>query len=234
MTEHDRKPKVQPVMGLYQAHVKAQCSLNPSLLNLFQFLSNPKPDRHECQIVALDFQEGFERPVSKSINSTNLLYSQLQDRTFGEPNDKERKYHKDHLLQGRIIIIEDLTKEIVEILGSDLDIDPLFFALHLHTAQKEGMSRQSPESATLPSRLISKNYININYHRAITFDTASPSWRLLRDTIVDRKVVVLPSTTIGLAQHCASIIYTKKKTRFWIGTYGISFSVKYISLADII
>jgi hypothetical protein len=38
---------------------------------------------------------------------------------------------KNHPL-GRILVIEDLTREVVEVLGSS-NIDPLFFASHIHT-----------------------------------------------------------------------------------------------------
>ncbi|KAF2262814.1 hypothetical protein CC78DRAFT_448030, partial [Lojkania enalia] len=101
-----------------------------------------------------------------------------------------------------ILIIEDLTKSVIELLATELEIDPLFFAMHLHTIQRAGMQSQAPDQATLPSRLLPLEYINISYHRAVTSDTLTPfGGKLVRDTVLDRKLVFLQSTNIGLAQH---------------------------------
>lgn len=202
----------------YGAYVKAQCSQNPSLLNLHNFLSNPKGRRSGCRIVAMDFREGIDHPISRAIACLDDLSSEFRENPLGKTCHKETELYQDHPLQGRILIIEDLTKDVVELLGSELDIDPLFFALHLHTAQKKGMRHQTPDEVTLPSRLLPQDYVNISYHRAIMCDMAHGSRRrLLRDTVIDRKLVFLPFTNIGLAQHCASVIRTKQKSSFWIG-----------------
>jgi hypothetical protein len=202
----------------YGAYVKAQCSQNPSLLNLHNFLSKPKACGNGCRIVAMDFPEGIDRPISRAVVCLDDLSSVLRESAFGKTHHKETEHYRDRPLQGRILIIEDLTEDVVELLGSELDIDPLFFALHLHTAQKQGMRHQTPDDATLPSRLLPQDYVNISYHRAITCDVVDESKRrLLRDTVIDRKLVFLPSTNIGLSQHCASVIRTKQKSSFWIG-----------------
>lgn len=164
----------------------------------------------------MDFRFDTDRTPYRSIQTVDILRSQLR------LNFEVHHGIRDHRIEvfGRMLIIEDLTKEIVELLDYELDIDPLFFAMHLHTAQKNGKYRQSPGTVTLPSRILSKDFININinYHRAISFDKVTPSGiRLLRDSVIDRKVVVLPSTTIGLAQHCASILRVKQKNGAWIG-----------------
>jgi hypothetical protein len=214
----DDRERIVLAMTPYQTHVKLQCSRNPSLLNLLEFLSNARDGKTECTALALDFRTGIDQPLSRPINSTGLLCTLLGASSFSDSAEGGYENGKDQLLQGRIVIIEDLSKEVVEILGCEMDIDPLFFAMHLHTAQKTGMHRQSPDLATLPSRIISKNFMNVNYHRAITFDSPAPSGRLLRHSVINRKVVVLPSTTIGLAQHCVSILMKKRKDGFWIGT----------------
>lgn len=217
------KVDIYPAMSRYQAFVKDQCSLNPSLLGLFNFLSNnPKTYQNECHVVAMDFQANTDHPSCRPIQTLDHLHSQLQSQPRSHLEDyngsRVHNYRKEGTLLGRILIIEDLTKDVVELLGYELDIDPLFFAMHLHTAQKKGMYRQSPDTATLPSRILSKDFINTNYHRAISFDKEMPSGsRLLRDSVIDRKVVVLPSTTIGLAQHCASILRVKQRNGAWIG-----------------
>jgi hypothetical protein len=63
--------------------------------------------------------------------------------------------------------MRDLTVEVVELLGAELDIDPLFHTIHLHTVHRTGMRHQMPDESTLPSRLRSNDYINVSYHRPL-------------------------------------------------------------------
>jgi len=197
----------------YSEYVKALCPRNPSLLNLYNFLSYPRARQHGSRVAALDFRAGLEHPVTRVIADIDFPPTELHNKASTE--SEEGKFP----LQGRILIIEDLTKDVVELLGSTLEIDPLFFAMHLHTNHKTGMRQQTPDEATLPSRLINQNYMNFSYHRPITCESVDPfGGRLLRDTSIDRKLVFLRSTTIGLAQHCASVIKIQRKG-FWLGVY---------------
>ncbi|RYN81861.1 hypothetical protein AA0117_g2404 [Alternaria alternata] len=89
--------------------------------------------------------------------------------------------------------------------------------MHLHTVHRTGMRHQMPDEATLPSRLRSNDYINISYHRPVTCDNVGVSGgKWIRDAAVDRKVVLLRSTTIALASHCASVIKVRRGKDFWI------------------
>lgn len=206
------------VAPTYSDYVKALCPRSPSLLNLFNFLSYPRGRHHGCQVTALDFRESLQHPITRSIADIDYLPDELND-TLSSKCRGDEMYH-DHRLLGRILIIEDLTKDVVQLLGSTLDIDPLFFAMHLHSAQRTGMRQQTPDEATLPSRLLGHDYMNISYHRPITCDTVAPfGGKLMRDTAIDRKLVFLRSTTIGLAQHCASAIKIHLEG-FWIGNYS--------------
>ena len=96
---------------------------------------------------------------------------------------------------------------------SYLNIDPLFFASHIHSPKKT-LDTQTPDLATLPSRSRPGNYISIQYHRTLVFENVvPPANKLFRDANLDRKVMVLPWTStkrIGLAQHCVSVLYTKE------------------------
>ncbi|KAF2118412.1 hypothetical protein BDV96DRAFT_629937 [Lophiotrema nucula] len=195
----------------YLEYVKSLCPRNPCLQALSAFLSQPKAARHNCQVAALDFRENVEHTISRSIADLNYLWGELQGTT------KEDELYQDHRLQGRILIVEDLTRDVVELLGITLDIDPLFFALHLHTTHRTGMRHQTPDEATLPSRLLDQDYVNVSYHRPIECTTSTiAGGRFVRDIAIDRKLVFLRSTTIGLAQHCASIIKVQPKEDFWI------------------
>lgn len=90
------------------------------------------------------------------------------------------------------MIIEDLTVDVIELLGCELDIDPLFLAMHLHTVYRTGMRHQTPDETTLPSRLHAHDYINISYHHPVMCDDVYPfGGRMIRDAAIDRKLVFL-------------------------------------------
>jgi hypothetical protein len=198
----------------YRDYVAALCPRNPSLLTLKNFLCNPKARHYGCRMAALDFRKGLSKPSMRQIADVDYLPDELAGKA------KDHRTHdldQQHPLQGRILIMEDLTVDVVELLGAELDIDPLFFAMHLHTVHRTGMRHQMPDEATLPSRLRSNDYINISYHRPLTCDNAdSTSGKWIRDASVDRKVVLLRSTTIALASHCASVIKVQRSNGFWI------------------
>ena len=59
-------------------------------------------------------------------------YAANEDDGYIIDSDLEDIYQEEPPL-GRILVIEDLTREVVEVLGSSLNIDPLFFASHIHT-----------------------------------------------------------------------------------------------------
>lgn len=191
----------------YLEYVKTQSIYNPCLFNLENFLSNHADSHGRCRVITLDFRQGIQGVSSQTLVDLNDLPSKLQS-----DNNHESP------LQGRIFIIEDLTKEVVELLGSRLDVDPLFFAMHLHVDQRRGLKHHAPSEATLPTRLLDQNYINMSYHRSVMTDSPhDQKARYLRNTAINRKLVLIPSSNLGLVQHCASIIRTKQKYSFWTG-----------------
>lgn len=204
----------------YRDYVEVLCSRNPCLLNLLSFLSSTKGFRKSCQVTALDFRQGINHPITRPLLDVDYLPQELSGNL--KPVDKLEEQYYDHPLQGRILIIEDLTKDVVELLGSNLDIDPLFFALHLHTTQRNDMRSQAPDEAILPSRLVSQDYINTAYHRPLVCDTMPPfGERLVRDMVVNRKLVFIHSKPIGLAQHCVSVIKFQQGDGLWIGMFSL-------------
>ena len=105
---------------------------------------------------------------------------------------------------GRTLIIEDPNTEMVETLGTLFHIDLFFFVSHIGFpfAQDEC---QQPASATLPSRKRTRSYMNIGYHRELSFDAPTQLIKLLCEGNVPRKVMLLPplvESRIGLARSC--------------------------------
>jgi len=191
-------------------------------MNLYQFLSEPKAQT-TCRICAIDFHAGMEMPMIRdSIKASDL---DMEIRELPASSVDDSKQHQGtkgsrEEIQGKILIIEDPTKDIIELLGIELDIDPLFFALHLHTVRRTGSRYQTPDEATLPSRILTQDFTNILYHRAVTTDEALPfKGRFLRSTSINRKLVFLRSTKIALVQHCASVIRVRNRKGSWLGKY---------------
>ncbi|KAL6240107.1 hypothetical protein BDW75DRAFT_235935 [Aspergillus navahoensis] len=182
----------------YHEFVKAQRKNNPCLAGLDDFLSNAGSDRRPCRILQLDFPIGKEgadpSPAFQQVNLEELRDSVYPDREKG---------------LRRILIIEDLRRDIVEMLGAVHHIDPVFFASHLHAPFRQ-IKTQTPNLATLPSRIRKQNFINFHYHRAVELRGAIENEdRLTRDMNVNRKIAVLVPTEnirIALVQHACSVI----------------------------
>lgn len=184
----------------YQAHVAAQCRKNPCLSSLERFLTEREKSENACRAASIDFFENED----------------------GSTNSQNRFLHADDIkwaissveqptnLKGRILIVEDISREVMEFLGSSLTIDPFFLASHVYTPYRE-ISMQTPNLATLPSRNRHHRYFNTHYHRTVELPERSDYLRqrhIVRAMNIGRKLAVLPpthDTSIGLAQHALSI-----------------------------
>jgi hypothetical protein len=225
---YDRLGEMYSATPTYKDYVQTLCPRNPSLQTLHAFLSNPKARRSDCRIIALDFRDGASKPSKRVIPDIDLLPNELKGKH--DKMHEEKSPYRGKPLTGRMLVIEDLTVDIIEVLGCSLDIDPLFFAMHLHTARRKGMRHQTTDAATLPSRLRARDYINISYHRPVTADeTHQFGGKFMRDTAIDRKLVFLRSTDIGLVQHRASVIKVQLPNKVWMGAY-YSMCIQHISL----
>ncbi|KAH7076772.1 hypothetical protein BKA63DRAFT_510725 [Paraphoma chrysanthemicola] len=213
--EYQHLPVPRPAKSqTYTAYVKALCHRNPSLMTLNSFLHYPKPRVDGCRIAALDFRKGNPKPVVRHVADVDCLWGELHGKAEYELHSPTEDWSRP--LQGRVLVLEDLTVGAIEVLGSELDLDPLFFAMHLHTLHRTGSKHQIPDEATLPSRLRSKNYINISYQRPVFCEGREASGgKWVRDAAVDRKLVLLRSTTIALAAHVLSIIVVQRND-IWI------------------
>lgn len=197
----------------YRHYVEALALRNPSLSALHKFLSNPKARRQGCRLGALDFHRGKHTPVPRR----DIDIEQLPHELHNVADVKSTKPVPGQL-QGRILVVEDLTVNVIELLGAQLDLDPVFLAIHLHTVQRRGMRHQTPDDANLPSRFRSTEYINISYQHATRSDDQTVLGKqLLRDAAIDRKLVYLRSGAFGFAQYCTSVVKIQRSTDFWLG-----------------
>ena len=190
----------------YKSFVAERTQQNPHLENLREFLQRDAVNGHACQIACLDFFSGDGPPSRRSLSHEGLK-SLLGDKLKAED------------LCGRILMVEDVSRDLVETLGSLLNIDPLFFASHMDTAEVD-IKRTRLQTAILPSTKWCQNFLNLQYHRVIEFENPISARTIFRNMNVLRKVKILPKVkgiTIGIARHCCSILRTENEHGLWLG-----------------
>ncbi|KAL8712684.1 MAG: hypothetical protein Q9220_003216 [cf. Caloplaca sp. 1 TL-2023] len=192
----------------YKAYVAARAHRNPSLHHLSQFLERSNSTIASCRIACLDVSPAHECSSLQNLDFEGLkglLQLKIEERSSGE-------------LYGRILLIEDLCPQIIELLGSALNIDPFFFASHIDVPQSDTATRR-PYRTTLPSLAKSQNSISLQYYRSIVLDGQGVTGNLRRDMNVPRHVAS-PGTRgadIRLARHCCSVTTSVTKDGLWLG-----------------
>jgi hypothetical protein len=201
----------------YTQFVLTQRPRNPSLGNLCHFLTQ-SISRKPGNITCLSFSDIDESPSRGDLNIAELESLLKVLTTDNRDHDTSTNTSQP---QGRILLIEDPEKDVIELLGSQLNIDPFFFASHIHgptvTAQIS-----KPTSVILPSETARQNFLSLQYHRALEFGKdAAALRRLSSDGNMQRKVMLLPAmrnTRIGLAQQSCSVLKTSTK-KGWLGEH---------------
>lgn len=118
--------------------ILAECQRHPCLRNLSEFYMNSHSHRNRCRLACLEFSSKNDKPWLRNLNIESLT-QMLQDPLGFSEN-----------LLGRIFIVEDLAADVIELLGSSFEINPLFFASHLHAARSE-KTAMVPDVRLLPS-----------------------------------------------------------------------------------
>ena len=191
----------------YKSFVEAKTRRSPCLKNLSEFFQNGTAVQHTGHIACLEFSSSTRQPSRRSLDLKGLA-SMLRSTT------KERDD-----LCGRLLIVEDISNSVIEVLGSSLNIDPFFFASHIDAFQPE-IATARPSMNTLPSTTRSQNFLNLHYHRVIEFENLDSREVLRRNTNVLRKVKMLPQLqgiNVGLVRHCCSIMNVKGRDGTWLG-----------------
>jgi hypothetical protein len=201
----------------YTQFVLTQRSRNPSLENLCQFLTQ-SIDRKPCNITCLNFSDTDESPSRHDLSVAELK-SLLEVLTTDSPNRNSSTNACQP--QGCILLVEDLTKDMIEILGSRLDIDPFFFASHINSPTVTAQISR-PTSVILPSEAARQNFLSLQYHHVQEFGRDAAALRKLSsDGNIPRKVMLLPAirnTRIGLVQQSCSVLTTSTR-KGWLGKH---------------
>ena len=199
----------------YRSYVAAQTRSSPCLSNLSRFLESDASTRYDCRITSMEFTSESCTPSHQSLGMDDLA-ALLHNRT----NRKSG-------LRGRIMIVEDLTRDVIEQLGSQLNIDPYFFASHLDVFQPD-ISTPRPYLSKLPSMARTRDSLFLHYHRVLEVDSLTCQSTLVQAMNVPRKVKLLPPTKgvstglarrIGFARHCCSVLRTSGKDGLWLCQY---------------
>lgn len=197
----------------YFDRVVAQRRRNPCLSELCEFLQQPSRAHSQSRTVCMDM---FEQPGPST-------QREILGNNFGvelrKPMNQPELLAPGH--RGRILIIEDISKSILEELGSFFDIDPWFFASYVHQTWRK-TSTQSPANCALPSRDKKQNFLSLHYHRIVALQQKDTTLRsVTRNTNQQRKAVILPSLggeRIGLVQHSASVMLIAPPEQIWTGS----------------
>ena len=166
----------------YRDYVNAQKSRNPCLTGLSEYLTRPARSK-KCRIVALNFFRGAELPTCTELSASDLnirLQCNIQD------VESSNIRHLGHLL-----LIEDISPELIEDLGGKLDIDPWFFASYIHTPWRSTRF-MTPQNSYLPSRARSQKFLPLYYHKCLSFTGVKPQRNgFLRNINQYRKVALI-------------------------------------------
>lgn len=140
----------------YKSLVAARAQQTSCLRNLLAFLQNDPVSQHPCRFICLDFSSVYDPSSYRNLDLDDLKFI-LSTISNGKGD-----------IYNRLLIIEDLSNDVVETLDSSLDINPLFFASHIDIFQDDIVTIR-PSTATLISIIRSQNFLTLPYHRVIKF-----------------------------------------------------------------
>jgi hypothetical protein len=129
-------------------------------------------------------------------------------------------------LQGQVLIIEDLTKDVIKFVGSSLSLDPAFFASHIYEARRDvDILKKYPEQ--LPSTKKRGGFLSLTCYQAMEFcspDSSVPKGLMCKSN-VRRKVnfseALNPSSNqriVGMVQRKITATKTLTEAGIWLGS----------------
>ncbi|KAK0363846.1 hypothetical protein LTR91_023863 [Friedmanniomyces endolithicus] len=165
----------------------------------------------KCSVCVMDFNDGQE--VSKAFFAhTATLQASLET---SSPSAEKPTI--------RLVIAEDLSRDLVELLGSTYDIDPLFFLSHISDYLFHNTRDRWVELPDLDVDARQRSHFNVQYLRARYFKTQesfyeaeqeSGSFNVLRRLDSDRSRKRLQNTLLDTSG--ASVTLSRSKTSIWI------------------
>ncbi|CAG8959785.1 hypothetical protein HYFRA_00001692 [Hymenoscyphus fraxineus] len=118
---------------------------------------NIKERAEKTKVAVLEFSKSGDEPMRKDFH----LIGRLRD-YVNETTDPE---------YARLFIVEDLSRDVIEILGAKYDIDPLYFRSQISDYMWYNTTDPWAELDDLPHIARERNYYNIRYMRARYFES---------------------------------------------------------------
>ncbi|KAK4619588.1 hypothetical protein CLAFUW4_11160 [Fulvia fulva] len=175
------------------------------------FDENRRERRSKAHVCVIDYTDGGG-PETETYNNTEELLPALTK----APQTAESR-------QTRLLIVEDLSRDLVEGLGAFYDIDPLFFLSYIGDYLFHNTRDPWVELPNLDVDLRKQNHFIIQYLRARYFPTEKQyqaaemetgNWNILRRLDSDRSRKRLQNGLLD--KKDASVVLTRAKTSLWI------------------
>ncbi|KAI5921096.1 hypothetical protein F4810DRAFT_702558 [Camillea tinctor] len=200
-------------MSSYQDYISQLATRNPCLAALSSFMhGNIHLSRCKSTISIIEIDAHWKGSVHEATNIQDvaLKLSSLQQRPRPDAG-------------GMILIVEDPGAAEIETLGSLLDIDPIFFCGHITSSYQDVERNPSaPLLGLLPSRLISKDYVNIHYQRVLDLGLESDFHHSPYKMTIPgnnprtiRRLPPLSGRQLGLARTCCSVLVKEFPNGAW-------------------
>ncbi|TKA68572.1 hypothetical protein B0A55_08899 [Friedmanniomyces simplex] len=195
----------------YLAHWMEVSCAPPKWKFIKECPTNRERRAEQCSVCVMDFNDG--QAVSKAFfDNTTALQASLETPLQGAEKPPIR-----------LVIAEDLSRDLVELLGSTYDIDPLFFLSHIGDYLFHNTRDRWVELPDLDVVARQRSHFNVQYLRARYFQTPelfnkaeqeSGSFNVLRRLDSDRSRKRLQNTLLDV--NGASVTLSRSKTSLWI------------------
>ncbi|KAL9608813.1 MAG: hypothetical protein Q9167_006370 [Letrouitia subvulpina] len=154
----------------YLRHVKALSLSWPRLLYLAEFM---EASTVPAKAKLLSVREKAER--SNRVKASILSFNNVQDVERTDSNSLESltyllKHSGGNIKKNRLMIFEDLSSGLIELLGSHFDVDPRFFRGHLEDHTWFNTKDPWVELPELDSTIKNRSYFTIRYVQARYFE----------------------------------------------------------------
>lgn len=130
----------------------------------WKFLRENEAERQDrcnrTNIAILDFDQSG-KSTSKSVTNIDELQAKLHHKENGNPN-------KGSL---RLLVVEDLSRGVIETLGSKFDIDPTYFRSHIDDYSWYNIRDRWMDPPSLKARRKHQNWTQVRFVRSRYFKT---------------------------------------------------------------
>jgi hypothetical protein len=168
----------------------------------------------QTNVSVIDYRQGHKPRATPFNNSPDLL-SALEDAEFSGAGTHEV----------RLLVVEDLSRDLIETLGSHYDIDPLFFLSHIGDYLFHNTHDRWAELSNLDADAREQTHFNLQYLRPRYFaneiefkeaEKQSGLFNVLRRLDSDRSRKALQSGLLRRHRKEASITLMRAKSSLWV------------------